>query len=191
MTKYKIKKGCAFAWPRPFGLINVNRTNNITLSLTLDKDSHIPKEVYEYINDKGEKLIDRDYDDGHKGPGLTKANTLNNHTSILLAYQFQDNGFGVMAYFNDKDGSIPKSFNFKRLEFGQTAKLVITNLNREGFNYKLFIEKEEVDAGSFQWKISKWFPFLRKTGCSFGGANNAPGPFGDKAPQEIKFKASF
>ena len=193
MKTYKIKKGCSWAWPRPFGLINVKRTNKVSLFLRLDEKSYIPQEAYEY-GEVGDLKVDRDYDDAHKAIGLTSIipAPLNNAYSIIHAYQFQkDNGFGVMAYWNDENANVPKSFPFKRMEFGDVSELEITDLSRTGFKWTLKINNEVVDTGSHEWFISRWFPYVRVIGCTFGGANNAPGPLGDKAPQEIIFQADY
>ena len=193
MKTYKIKRGCAFAWPRPLGLINVKRTDKVSLFLRLDEKSYISEEEYKY-GKVGELKVDKDYSDAHKALGLTSVvpAPANNAYSILHAFQFQkDNGFGVMAYWNDADKSIPKSFPFKRMEFGDVSELEITNLSRKGFNWALKINNEVVDKGSHEWFISRWFPYVRVIGCSFGGANNAEGPLGDKAPKEIIFQADY
>ncbi len=159
------------------------RTNvkGFTLTATLDSSCYYSQQDWTYD-------LDRDRFDWNKLKGLSRYWTANNHTAAMFAwrpdtlpYHFQ-----IAAYTN-----YPKT----EIQVGEPITVAAgqsfsarCDLERYTAKYLIEVDSNKVfTAHSFRKKIG----WAREVGTYFGGANNSPGPYGGKAPQNMVMHIYF
>ena len=176
LRQYNVKKGNHNFTPNE-SLWPVYRPKGFKVTAVLDESCYYSKEDWTLD-------YDRDWHDWNKLKGITNFFTANNHTSALIAWRpdEKENHFQVAAYTN-----YPKSKWIVGdpviVEAGQSFSATV-ELSRRKVKYTI---EGQVTEHSFVRRI--WMG--RRTGTWMGGANNAEGPFGGVASQDMKMWIKF
>lgn len=145
---------------------------------------------------------DKDYFDWHKLCGVTAAFGRNNYRTAYIAFkpaQGQENTMLLTGYTNDKKGdweygneaikAIPVQCGVKA--YGDAYFMTHSELGHQMVSYEINVQGENEQLICKHDFDFPWHGFFRQTGTSFGGANNSPGPYGDRAIQDMKLYLGF
>ena len=130
-------------------------------------------------------LPDMDQHDYNKIGGVTNALSLNNVDSALIGWRsslMAENLFEIVPYFNV--GSAFEIGNPLITGPGVTNRVIITYKGNKTFETQ--IESME----PMERKLNKFW-FGRRIGMNMGGANNAPGPYGGVASQDMEMYVTY
>ena len=184
MTRYVVKPGKTNFKPNEWILPKFG-VKGFALEGKFIEGGWCSKEDYSYINDDGEKVVDRDISDWMKLRGLTYWLSRNNKQSIMFAFSYgeEPETYNVTAYTNDK----------KKGWFNSGLAIV-----KAGVTFQGGCEMKG-DEAIYYFKIENKLVFevthpftnmrtVRDIGTYAGGANNSAGPFGGKAVKRLEIE---
>lgn len=192
---YTIKKGNSYWWPFRFMLFS--SFNSLTWEVSLD-----PSMVFDYkYIEQGERKIDMDWADWKKVGGISFINWKNlinlfvkNRDAVMLArrYNVELELFEYCIYENRKGINIPYE---KPIQLIRTKNGTVSlRIEKEDNTFKCYLfsgDQTYTDVNSINI-TPRFKPVLYSyINMWYGGADNSPGPYGGKAPKDMKCEMKF
>lgn len=212
MQEYKIKRGSQAWTPKKFQVFG--RFNELTW---VTRPNWTMMFNYEWRDTLGQVHVDPDWADWKKVGGISLVNWRNpqnifvkNNDAIMLAWRWNVDlqMFEYALYVNRKGENIPYEgpaqvvrvkareetlSNGDKIPAGFDK--VIFTIRRERQNrYRIFIYAENENPknrGSIIVNTRQRFGTYSIINPWYGGANNAPGPWGGKAPRDMEMVVDF
>lgn len=204
--EYRIKRGDR-RWT-PSSLQIITKFNKLTF---LTEPNWTMMFNYDYLID-GQKVTDADWRDWKKVSGISLVNWKNpqnifvkNNDSIMLGWRWNPelHLFEFCLYVNEKGKNIPyeradqilrvkpsvKNVDGVMQPTGQFPQIVfeIETINSKTYGVKLYsLEENKKGINRIVVKTRQRFNLYSRVNPWYGGANNAPGPWGGKAPRDMR-----
>lgn len=148
--------------------------------------------------------IDQDWRDWKKIGGISLAawglDLINlvqlSRDSIQLGWRYnvELQVFEYAAYVNENGAHYAFERADQVLRCGPGAKggMRLTKLDRQNYRAALyFLEEGPKAVNEFPIRTRKEFTIYRRTGLWYGGRNNAPGPYGGRAPRNMRTQVGY
>lgn len=195
--RYTIKKGNQSWRPRPILPKLLFGFDCLTWTVTPDKYME-----FDYI-DPATGDLDNDWNDWKKIGGISLVNWKNpqnvvvkNRDAIMLAWRWNPtisvHEFAV--YVNEKGGRVvyEEPHQVLRTIAGTSVSMEVTKNDKSSYNARLYVTSKGPDS------VNRKIIETRQEFCIYslinpwyGGANNAPGRWGGRAPKDMEMELEF
>ena len=157
--------------------------------------------IFDYNHDG---KVDQDWNDWKKIGGISLADPLfcilnlflKSRDSIQLGWRWNVDlqVFEFVVYVNRKSKFLPYGRPDQILRCDKNAQVVFKIIRESGRQYRALLYLKEggpEDINEFVIEPRKRFTLYSRIGLWYGGSNNAQGPYGGRAPKEMKVGVGF
>jgi len=192
--KYTIKKGNQSWRPHPILPRLLFGFDRLTWTITPDKSMQ-----FDYIDPETGNL-DNDWADWKKIGGISLVNWKNpqnvvvkNRDAIMMAWRWNPmiSVHEFATYVNKKGGRIvyEQPHQVLRTIAGTRISMEITRSNKSSYNARIYVtSKGPNSVNRFIIETRQRFGMYSLINPWYGGANNARGPWGGRAPKNMEMK---